>query len=1060
MRSSSCVLRRIAFFVFAFCVFKSSAALAACTSPAGNEGDIIYSSINHAMAYCNSSSWIGMGTNTGVTFGTLTTNDFCTATSGTAIQCTTATTGSGNVVLATSPTLTSPSMTSPTVSSGGLTITAGGLTVNAGGASITGTVSGTTFSGSGASLTGIGTSNLTAVTGTPSATTFLAGNGQWTSLTTGALPSLTANDIWVGNASNAATAVALSGDCTLTYASGINCTKTNGSLFGSLATLSAAPAGTLTGATLASNVVSSSLTGVGIITSGTWNGNGIDIAHGGTNSNSQTGNGVNYFNGTSITSGTGFVYTGSGYVGIGSSSPINALDIGTTQGMHIASGTPANTSNALYNVSGTLTWNGTALDNSGTSIGTSRITGIVQPANGGTGINNGSNTITLGGSISTAGSFTTIGAYGITLTAGATTALALPASGTVVATATVSPAQGDILYYNGSAWTDLAVGTSGQYLQTQGASANPKWATVAIGTGSLSGIVQPANGGTGINNGSNTITLGGSISTAGAASLPTIAQGDIWYGSASGTISALAKNTTATTYLSNGGASNNPAWAQVNLGNGVTGNLPNANLATQTANTVLGAVTATTPSGLTMPSCSTATSALTWTSGTGFGCNSISASMTYPGAGIANSTGSAWGTSYTTTGSGTVVALATSPSIATPTFVTSATGPILYGGTGASSTLTLDGTSNGSPSNAYVLLNPSGQGNVGIGTAVPLSMLHAYNGEVQVGSSGLSCTGTNAGAIRYNSGSMTFCNGSAWTPFEQPQCSTGSTAACWLSATRSSSDTNFVASNIANGVNILGVTGTMAGVPSLQSCTKIVSNYLNTTIPSGFISGTTINYTIIGGGGGGGYDYSGTLHTGSNGATTTGSFTASAGQTLVIYIGGGGGSTACASNGTTLCADGGGGSGYYGGGSSGGGGGGSSVIVFNGSLTASANGGAGWGGGGGGTGSSGGSGTYNGSFNAGGGGGIGGSGYVCVVGGGGGSGSAGGSSTSASCPTSRTTRASGGGGGGYGGDGGNANTIGGGGYAGFSGTGDGLGTTGGGHSGSATLSYQAYVCSL
>lgn len=41
-------------------------------------------------------------------------------------------------------------------------------------------------------------------------------------------------------------------------------------------------------------------------------------------------------------------------------------------------------------------------------------------------------------------------------------------------------------------------------------------------------------------------------------------------------------------------------------------------------------------------------------------------SMVYPGAGIPNSTGSAWGTSYTTTGSGTVVALATSPSFTTP----------------------------------------------------------------------------------------------------------------------------------------------------------------------------------------------------------------------------------------------------------------------------------------------------------------------------------------------------------------------------------------------------------
>ena len=40
--------------------------------------------------------------------------------------------------------------------------------------------------------------------------------------------------------------------------------------------------------------------------------------------------------------------------------------------------------------------------------------------------------------------------------------------------------------------------------------------------------------------------------------------------------------------------------------------------------------------------------------------------MTYPGAGIPKSTGSAWDTSYTTTGTGTVVALQTSPAFTTP----------------------------------------------------------------------------------------------------------------------------------------------------------------------------------------------------------------------------------------------------------------------------------------------------------------------------------------------------------------------------------------------------------
>jgi hypothetical protein len=46
-----------------------------------------------------------------------------------------------------------------------------------------------------------------------------------------------------------------------------------------------------------------------------------------------------------------------------------------------------------------------------------------------------------------------------------------------------SPAQGQILYYNGSAWTNLAVGTSGDVLTTQGAGANPIWSTPSSGGG-------------------------------------------------------------------------------------------------------------------------------------------------------------------------------------------------------------------------------------------------------------------------------------------------------------------------------------------------------------------------------------------------------------------------------------------------------------------------------------------------------------------------------------------------------------------------------------------------
>lgn len=60
--------------------------------------------------------------------------------------------------------------------------------------------------------------------------------------------------------------------------------------------------------------------------------------------------------------------------------------------------------------------------------------------------------------------------------------------------------------------------------------------------------------------------------------------------------------------------------------------------------------------------------------GTGVAPSWAAGGQVYPGSGIANSTGTAWGTSYTTTGSGTVVALATSPVFVTPTLgVASAT---------------------------------------------------------------------------------------------------------------------------------------------------------------------------------------------------------------------------------------------------------------------------------------------------------------------------------------------------------------------------------------------------
>ena len=66
--------------------------------------------------------------------------------------------------------------------------------------------------------------------------------------------------------------------------------------------------------------------------------------------------------------------------------------------------------------------------------------------------------------------------------------------------------------------------------------------------------------------------------TYGGTGITSYSQGDIIYASAANTLTAFPKSTLSTRYLSNQGASNNPSWSQVNLSNGVTGNLPVTNL--------------------------------------------------------------------------------------------------------------------------------------------------------------------------------------------------------------------------------------------------------------------------------------------------------------------------------------------------------------------------------------------------------------------------------------------------------------------------------------------------
>ena len=147
----------------------------------------------------------------------------------------------------------------------------------------------------------------------------------------------------------------------------------------------------------------------------------------------------------------------------------------------------------------------------------------------------------------------------------------------------------------------------------------------------FTGVLTGTYGGTGVNNGSNTITVAGNISFAGAF-----------------TQSFTASANTAVTLPAGATASTNNLLSSATAVAIVTG----------------------TPSSTTYLR--------------GDGTWATVAAQTYPGAGIANSTGSAWGTSYSTTGSGTVVALATSPSFTTPVLGTPTSGNL--------SNCTADGT--------------------------------------------------------------------------------------------------------------------------------------------------------------------------------------------------------------------------------------------------------------------------------------------------------------------------------------------------------------------------------
>lgn len=180
--------------------------------------------------------------------------------------------------------------------------------------------------------------------------------------------------------------------------------------------------------------------------------------------------------------------------------------------------------------------------------------------------------------------------------------------------------------------------------------------------------------------GQNTIVTLGTVTTGtwsataiaatkGGTGQTTYAVGDLLYADTASSLAKLADVATGNALIS-GGVGVAPSWGKIGLTTHVSGTLAVGNGGTGTASTptngqlLIGNGTNYTLAALTQGT------GITITNGAGSISIANSAPMVYPGAGIPNSTGSAWGTSYTTSGTGTVVALATAPALSAPTFST------------------------------------------------------------------------------------------------------------------------------------------------------------------------------------------------------------------------------------------------------------------------------------------------------------------------------------------------------------------------------------------------------
>jgi hypothetical protein len=160
-----------------------------------------------------------------------------------------------------------------------------------------------------------------------------------------------------------------------------------------------------------------------------------------------------------------------------------------------------------------------------------------------------------------------------------------------------SATTGDLLFASAAnTYSNLADVAAGSFLRSGGIGTAPVWSTTTLPNAATTGDIlyaSAANTWTTLADvASGSFLRSGGVTTAPVWSTTTwpnaATQGDLIFASATNAFIVLAKDANATRYLSNTGTTNNPAWAQVNLANGVTGDLPFANLTQIAGLSVLG----------------------------------------------------------------------------------------------------------------------------------------------------------------------------------------------------------------------------------------------------------------------------------------------------------------------------------------------------------------------------------------------------------------------------------------------------------------------------------------